>query len=104
MSATQPTQQSTNKRVAELLFIYSLTPTHPGTGRGGGEIIDLQVQRDEFDIPVIWASGLKGGVFRSNFTLRCGGNDACRNKVKAIFGLRRGGRRRSRTTHPQWSS
>ncbi len=61
MSATQPTQQSTNKRVAELLFIYSLTPTHPGTGRGGGEIIDLQVQRDEFDIPVIWASGLKGG-------------------------------------------
>ncbi len=49
----------------------------------------MQVQRDEFDIPVIWASGLKG-VFRSNFTLRCGGNDVCRNKVKAIFGLRRG--------------
>lgn len=87
---SQAQQVAVSQRISELLFIYSLTPTHPGSGRGG-EIVDLQVQRDEFGIPVIWASGLKG-VFRSNLTLRCGGDTACKERVRAIFGPEAGSR------------
>ncbi|GGP20776.1 type III-B CRISPR module RAMP protein Cmr4 [Thermocladium modestius] len=56
---------------------------HPGSGRGG-DVVDLQIQRDEFDMPVIWASELKGTV-RSSFALDCG-DDNCRKEVNAIFG------------------
>ena len=56
--------------VAKLLFVYTLTPLHPGAGRTvAGGPVDLPIQRDEFGFPVIWSSSLKG-VLRSNFTLK----------------------------------
>jgi CRISPR-associated protein Cmr4 len=55
---------------ATLLFVYALTPLHPGAGRAvAGGPVDLPVQRDEFGFPVIWSSSLKG-VLRSNFSLK----------------------------------
>jgi len=55
---------------AKLLFVYALTPLHPGAGRAvAGGPVDLPIQRDEFGFPVIWSSSLKG-VLRSNFTLK----------------------------------
>jgi len=55
---------------ARVLFVYALTPLHPGTGRAaGGGPVDLPVQRDEFGFPTIWSSSLKG-VLRSSFELR----------------------------------
>jgi CRISPR-associated protein Cmr4 len=55
---------------ARLLFVYALTPLHPGAGRAvAGGPVDLPVQRDEFGFPVIWSSSLKG-VLRSNFSLK----------------------------------
>lgn len=47
---------------AVLLFIRALTPIHVGIGRMEGYYVDLPVQRDEFDYPVIWASSLKGAI------------------------------------------
>jgi CRISPR-associated protein Cmr4 len=47
---------------AVLLFIRALTPIHVGIGRMEGYHVDLPVQRDEFDYPVIWASSLKGAI------------------------------------------
>jgi len=57
--------------IARLLFIYALTPLHPGAGRvavGGGPV-DLPIQRDEFGFPTLWSSSLKG-VLRSSFELK----------------------------------
>ncbi|ABW02341.1 CRISPR-associated RAMP protein, Cmr4 family [Caldivirga maquilingensis IC-167] len=58
---------------------------HPGTG-SGGKIVDLEVQKDEFGIPVIWSSSLKGAI-RSSLTLNRSSNDQ-RHKVliNAVFG------------------
>jgi CRISPR-associated protein Cmr4 len=44
------------------LFIYSLTPVHAGIGRQIDEYVDIPVQRDEFDIPVIWSSSIRGSL------------------------------------------
>ncbi len=40
----------------------SLTSLHPGVGRAETAHVDLPVQRDEFGLPTIWASSLKGAV------------------------------------------
>lgn len=47
---------------AKVLFIQALTPLHIGVGRGEGAHVDLPVQRDEFGLPTIWASSLKGAL------------------------------------------
>lgn len=48
--------------VALGIFLYTLTPLHVGVGRAEGAHVDLPIQRDEFDLPVIWASSLKGAL------------------------------------------
>jgi len=79
-----------SQRDAKLILLESLTPLHPGSGRGSA-YVDLPVQRDEFDFPTIWSSSLKGAL-RSTLTLSCNGiNDAverakCRRKVYLVFG------------------
>jgi len=78
-----------SQRDAKLILLESLTPLHPGSGRGSA-YVDLPVQRDEFDFPTIWSSSLKGAL-RSTLTLSCNGiNDAvervkCRRKVYLVF-------------------
>lgn len=62
------------------MFLRALTPIHVGVGHGG-EIVDLQVQRDEFGFPCIWSSSLKGAM-RSNFTMTMS-NNPC---IRAVFG------------------
>ncbi|RLE64436.1 MAG: type III-B CRISPR module RAMP protein Cmr4 [Thermoprotei archaeon] len=44
---------------SRLVLIYSITPVHAGTGRGGG-VVDLPVQRDLQGFPIIFSSSLKG--------------------------------------------
>jgi len=79
-----------SQRDAKLILLESLTPLHPGSGRGSA-YVDLPVQRDEFGFPTIWSSSLKGAL-RSTLTLSCNGiNDAvervkCRRKVYLVFG------------------
>ncbi len=46
----------------KLIFLKALTPLHAGLGRIYGEAVDLPIQRDEFGIPVIWGSSLKGAI------------------------------------------
>ena len=45
-----------------LFYLLAVTPLHPGVGRAEGAHVDLPVQRDEFDMPVIWSSSVKGAV------------------------------------------
>mgnify|MGYP001772904409 CR=1 FL=1 len=45
-----------------LLWVLALTSIHPGVGRSEEAHVDLPVQRDEFGLPAIWASSLKGAV------------------------------------------
>jgi len=77
---------------SKLLFIYALTPLHPGTGRvGAPSPVDLPVQRDEFEFPTIWSSSLKG-VLRSTFELKARGAQDAVDRVaeeafvRAVFG------------------
>jgi len=46
----------------KLMWILSLTSLHPGVGRSEEAQVDLPVQRDEFGLPTIWASSLKGAI------------------------------------------
>lgn len=46
---------------ADLVFIRTITNLHPGVGKTG-EIVDLPVQRDQFDFPMVYASSLKGAI------------------------------------------
>ncbi len=46
----------------KLIFLRAITPVHVGIGRVYGEAVDLPVQRDEFGLPVIWGSSLKGAL------------------------------------------
>ena len=39
-----------------------MTSLHPGVGRSEEAHVDLPVQRDEFGLPTIWASSLKGAL------------------------------------------
>lgn len=45
-----------------LLYIRTLTPLHVGVGRSYGVHVDLPVQRDEFGVPCVWSSSLKGAI------------------------------------------
>ena len=77
---------------AKLMFTYALTPLHPGAGRAvGGGPADLPVQRDEFGLPTIWSSSLKG-FLRSSFELKARGAQRDEERVanetfvRAVFG------------------
>jgi len=50
-----------NYNTADLVFVRTITNLHPGTGRGG-EVVDLPVQRDQFEFPMIYGSSLKGAI------------------------------------------
>jgi len=50
-----------NYNTADLVFVRAITNLHPGTGRGG-EVVDLPVQRDQFEFPMIYGSSLKGAI------------------------------------------
>jgi len=67
-----------------LIFLKALTPLHVGAGKGVREHVDLPVQRDEFDIPTIWSSSLKGG-FRGGYsrTIR---NETEKEMLNKVFG------------------
>ena len=63
-----------------LLFLRAVTPVHAGMGRGYLEHVDLPHQRDEFGMPCIWGSSVKG-AFKS--AVRGAGDAGC---VKACLG------------------
>jgi hypothetical protein len=44
----------------KLFWLVALTAVHPGVGRSEEAQVDLPVQRDEFGLPTVWASSLKG--------------------------------------------
>lgn len=67
---------------AKVMFIYTETSLHCGSGTSLG-VIDLPIQREKYtDYPVCQASGIKG-VVREWFEIKCGEKD---NKVKYTFG------------------
>ncbi|ACB39506.1 CRISPR-associated RAMP protein, Cmr4 family [Pyrobaculum neutrophilum V24Sta] len=45
-----------------VLLLQAVTPLHAGVGRSEAAHVDLLVQRDEFGLPAIWASSLKGAL------------------------------------------
>mgnify|MGYP003881113491 FL=1 len=51
-----------------MFWLVALTALHPGVGRSEEAHVDLPVQRDEFGLPTIWASSLKGAL-RARFEL-----------------------------------
>ncbi len=83
--ATQSNPGSGGVSVGALLYIVALTPIHPGVGRAEGAQVDLPVQRDEFGLPTIWASSLKGAL-KSYLLERAGTQDDERSKVLVVFG------------------
>ncbi len=44
------------------IVLQAVTPLHVGSGRSEAAYVDLPVQRDEFGLPAIWASSLKGAL------------------------------------------
>lgn len=70
-----------------------MTSIHPGVGRSEAAHVDLPVQRDEFGLPAIWATSLKGavrakaegGLFAGPYCVDVGKKDECA-KVIAAFG------------------
>jgi CRISPR-associated protein Cmr4 len=62
----------------KLFWLVALTAVHPGVGRSEEAQVDLPVQRDEFGLPTVWASSLKGairakaelGLFRDGLCVR----------------------------------
>jgi CRISPR-associated protein Cmr4 len=77
----------------KLFWLVALTAVHPGVGRSEEAQVDLPVQRDEFGLPTVWASSLKGairakaelGLFRDGL---CVGDLARCAGVLAAFGPR----------------
>ncbi|MDW8004131.1 MAG: type III-B CRISPR module RAMP protein Cmr4 [Thermofilaceae archaeon] len=67
--------------VNKLFFLRALTPLHVGSGRGSSSHVDLPLQRDEFGLPTIWSSSLKGAL-RAAVSIRGMNQD----ELKAIFG------------------
>lgn len=69
-----------------MLFLYTETPVHPGSGLGTG-YIDLPIQRESFtDFPIIRASSLKGSL-RDYFESFPDSKDSdYNNKVLESFG------------------
>ncbi|MGB9705232.1 MAG: type III-B CRISPR module RAMP protein Cmr4 [Pyrobaculum sp.] len=76
-----------------ILWVLALTSLHPGVGRSEEAYVDLPVQRDEFGLPAIWASSLKGavrakaegGLFNNSICVDASKAEDCA-KVKAAFG------------------
>lgn len=67
---------------ASLMFIYTETSLHAGSGTSLG-VIDLPIQREKYtDYPVLQASGIKGAV-RDWFETNNGSN---KQKIGLIFG------------------
>ena len=59
---------------ARVMFIYTETSLHCGSGTSLG-VIDLPIQREKYtDYPVCQASGVKG-VVREWFEKKCGEKD-----------------------------
>ncbi|BCU67987.1 type III-B CRISPR module RAMP protein Cmr4 [Sulfolobales archaeon HS-7] len=52
---------SVPKEKVDVILIYAITPLHVGAGRSGGAV-DLPVQRDPFNYPVVYASSFKGAL------------------------------------------
>lgn len=50
---------------SSLFFIRTITPLHIGTGRTVG-IVDMPIEKDSFNLPIIPASSIKGAI-RSSF-------------------------------------
>ncbi|MEM1598022.1 MAG: type III-B CRISPR module RAMP protein Cmr4 [Pyrobaculum sp.] len=48
--------------MGKVFWVLSLTSIHPGVGRAEAAHVDLPVQRDEFGLPAVWASSLKGAL------------------------------------------
>ncbi len=67
----------------KLIFLKAITPIHVGTGRTYGEAVDLPIQRDEFGIPVIWGSSLKGAIRAQRESIA---NQNLKRLIKAVFG------------------
>ncbi len=53
-----------------LILASALTPLHAGSGRGYG-LVDLPVQRDVMEYPIIYSSSFKGAL-KTNLVLRLG--------------------------------
>lgn len=69
---------------ATLMFLYTETSLHAGSGTSLG-VVDLPIQREKYtDLPVIQASGLKGAV-REWFEFKFTGN-ADNRKIELAFG------------------
>ncbi|HXF06617.1 MAG TPA: type III-B CRISPR module RAMP protein Cmr4 [Blastocatellia bacterium] len=69
---------------ATLMFLYTETSLHAGSGTSLG-VVDLPIQREKYtDFPVIQASGLKGAV-REWFEFRST-DSADRRKIELAFG------------------
>ena len=62
-------------------LILALTQIHAGSGSKIYGFVDLPVQRDTYDFPIIWGSSIKGAM-RGSFQVR--GNDGEIEKI--IFG------------------
>ncbi|MGQ9514585.1 MAG: type III-B CRISPR module RAMP protein Cmr4 [Thermoproteota archaeon] len=50
-----------NYELADFVIMKSLTPLHPGVGRGG-ELVDLPIQKDELGFPMVYSSSVKGAL------------------------------------------
>jgi len=70
--------------IGSLLSVVSLTPLHMGVGRGLFDV-DLPIARDEFTIPYIPGSGIKGAL-RARFRLLIDveSDDHKREKIKIL--------------------
>lgn len=71
---------------SRIMFIYTETPLHAGSGTSLG-VIDLPIQREKYtDYPVLQASGIKGAVrdFFETKDKHSGGEN--KGKIDLIFG------------------
>lgn len=66
-------------------MIFALTPVHAGSGSKIQGFVDIPIQRDSYNFPIIWGSSLKGAM-RGCFHLR--GNDE--ELEELIFGPKTG--------------
>jgi len=73
-----------NESIKKMLFIYTETPLHAGSGRSLG-YVDLPIQRERVtDYPMVQSSGVKGAL-RSEVQARNGWKEDS-EQAKAIFG------------------
>jgi len=63
-----------------------LTAVHPGVGRSEEAQVDLPVQRDEFGLPTVWASSLKGAI-RAKAELGLFRDGLCVGKLEQCAGV-----------------